>query len=73
MLFIGLFAIYIFHTGYKRIADLAHGQYTITLYKEADIRRKRIMEAAYLRSESRRNIPGHELDDWLAAEAEIDK
>ncbi len=73
MLFIGIFAIYMFHTGYRRIAKLAHSQYTITLCKEADVRKKRITEAAYLRSVSRESIPGHEFDDWLAAEAEIDK
>lgn len=32
-----------------------------------------IAEAAYLRSKNRGFAPGHELDDWLAAEAEIDE
>lgn len=31
-----------------------------------------IGEAAYYRAASRGFEPGHELDDWLAAEAEID-
>ena len=31
-----------------------------------------IAEAAYLRSERRGFEPGHEVEDWLAAEAEID-
>jgi hypothetical protein len=35
-------------------------------------RRQRILEAAYYRAEKRGFNPGGELDDWLAAEAEID-
>jgi len=31
-----------------------------------------IAEAAYLRAERRGFVPGHETDDWLAAEAEVD-
>jgi hypothetical protein len=31
-----------------------------------------IAEAAYFRSERRNFIPGHELEDWLDAEAEIE-
>lgn len=33
--------------------------------------RQRIAEAAYYHAEQRGFAPGHELDDWLAAEAEI--
>jgi len=33
-------------------------------------RRRRIAERAYRRAERRGFIPGQELDDWLAAEAE---
>ncbi|MCS6948751.1 MAG: DUF2934 domain-containing protein [Steroidobacteraceae bacterium] len=32
----------------------------------------RIAEAAYYRAERRGFDPGHEIEDWLAAEAEID-
>jgi hypothetical protein len=32
-----------------------------------------IAEAAYFRSQHRGFIPGHELEDWLAAEEEIDQ
>jgi hypothetical protein len=39
--------------------------------KEED-RHHRILEAAYYRAERRGFVPGAELDDWLAAEAEID-
>jgi hypothetical protein len=35
-------------------------------------RQAMIAEAAYYRSAARGFAPGHELDDWLAAEAEID-
>lgn len=34
-------------------------------------RRRRIAEAAYYRAERRGFGPGHELDDWLAAEKEL--
>jgi hypothetical protein len=37
-----------------------------------DIRRAMIAEAAYLRAERRGFAPGHEEEDWLAAEAEVD-
>jgi hypothetical protein len=32
-----------------------------------------IAKAAYLRAERRNFVPGHEVEDWLAAEAEIDR
>jgi hypothetical protein len=35
-------------------------------------RRAMIAEAAYLRSEQRGFVPGHETEDWLAAEIEVD-
>lgn len=34
-------------------------------------RQERVATAAYLRAQQRGFEPGHELDDWLAAEAEI--
>ena len=37
-----------------------------------DDRRAMIAEAAYLRAERRGFVPGHETEDWLAAEAEVD-
>lgn len=36
-----------------------------------DIREERIRLAAYLRAERRGFAPGYELEDWLAAEAEL--
>jgi hypothetical protein len=38
----------------------------------AEARRALIAETAYLRAERRGFVPGHEVDDWLAAEAEVD-
>ena len=35
-------------------------------------RQEMIAEAAYHRAEARGFAPGHELEDWLAAEAEVD-
>lgn len=37
----------------------------------ADARRRRIREAAYFKAEQRGFAPGHELEDWLAAEAAL--
>jgi hypothetical protein len=38
---------------------------------DAEARNRMIAEAAYYRAEQRGFDPGHELDDWLAAEYEI--
>jgi hypothetical protein len=37
-----------------------------------ELRHALIAEAAYLRAERRGFAPGHETEDWLAAEAEVD-
>jgi Protein of unknown function (DUF2934) len=39
---------------------------------DPDYRRALIAEEAYLRSERRGFASGHEVQDWLAAESEID-
>lgn len=36
-------------------------------------RRALIARAAYYRAEGRNFAPGHELEDWFAAEAEVDR
>ena len=36
-------------------------------------RNKLVREAAYFRSQKRGSSPGSELDDWLAAEREVDE
>lgn len=46
-----------------------------TLHRRAPMLQQRhqlIAEAAYRRAEQRGFEPGHELNDWLAAEAEVD-
>ncbi len=40
---------------------------------DPDAIQRRIAIAAYLRAESRSFAPGHEVADWLAAEAEIER
>ena len=37
-----------------------------------EMRRGIIAQAAYFRAQRRDFEPGHEVDDWLAAEAEVD-
>lgn len=41
-------------------------------YIEPQVREAMISEAAYFRAAHRGFEPGHEVDDWLAAESEID-
>ena len=43
-----------------------------TVTVSADVRRGMIAEAAYLRAERRGFAPGHEEEDWYAAEKEVD-
>jgi hypothetical protein len=43
------------------------------VYLEPEQRHALICEAAYFRAERRGFCPGQELDDWLAAESEIDR
>ena len=40
---------------------------------DAGVRRAMTAEAAYYRAERRGFAPGYELDDWLAAEADIER
>jgi hypothetical protein len=48
---------------YSRLAQLMLAQ---------DVRHEMIARAAYFRAERRGFEPGHELEDWLAAETEVD-
>ena len=43
-----------------------------TVTVSEDVRRGMIAEGAYLRAERRGFAPGHEEEDWIAAEAEVD-
>lgn len=40
---------------------------------DAETRRRMVADAAYYRAEARGFITGYELEDWQAAEAEIDR
>jgi hypothetical protein len=42
-----------------------------TRLSPGDDREERVRIAAYLRAERRGFVPGYELEDWLAAEAEV--
>ena len=46
---------------------------TGSVFLEPERRHVLICEAAYYRAERRGFCPGQELDDWLAAESEIDR
>ena len=61
-------------TGRKRTAGSAPQSASVqeTVSVSADLRRGMIAEAAYLRAERRGFAPGHEEEDWLAAEKEVD-
>lgn len=41
--------------------------------KAPEDRQRLIAKAAYFRAERRNFEPGHELEDWLAAESEVDR
>ena len=45
---------------------------TVSVTVNAEMRRGMIAEAAYRRAERRGFLPGSEVDDWLAAEHEVD-
>lgn len=40
--------------------------------RDREARRRRVAEAAYYRAQRRGFAPGHEVDDWLEAEKEVD-
>ena len=44
----------------------------VTPFVGPEYRAALIAEAAYFRAERRGFVPGHETEDWLAAEAEVD-
>ena len=54
-------------------AQVMHGAGPREGLVDAERREEMIRRAAYLRSESRSFYPGREVDDWLAAEAQIDE
>lgn len=44
----------------------------VTEFVDPEMRSALIAEAAFFRAEKRGFAPGHETEDWLAAEAEVD-
>lgn len=52
------------HAGIVRMAE-------VEAANRAALRRAMVTRAAYLRAERRGFEPGHELEDWLAAELEV--
>ncbi|MBN1571310.1 MAG: DUF2934 domain-containing protein [Acidobacteria bacterium] len=58
--------------GVAGIREAAEGK-TISLEVTGEERHQLISQAAYFRAEQRSFEPGHELEDWLEAEAEIER
>jgi hypothetical protein len=56
----------------RTIRKLAVAISPATLTHSCDGREQMIREAAYLKAARRGFEPGHELEDWLAAEQELD-
>jgi len=56
--------------GTPRVRKTATAPARVTISE--DVRRGMIAEGAYLRAERRGFAPGHEEEDWIAAEAEVD-
>ncbi len=51
----------------------AAGKAGVPMNVTPEQRLQMIAEAAYFRAEARGFAPGHETEDWLAAEAEVDR
>src|SRR6185369_14893962 len=64
----------IIESGEQEIPVTLHTQPTLfATHHYPDDRRAMLAEGAYRRAEQRGFQPGHELDDWLAAEMELDQ
>lgn len=57
----------------RKTLSIAPVQPTPTPFVDPEQRAALIAEAAYFRAERRGFAPGHETEDWLAAEAEVDE
>jgi hypothetical protein len=53
-------------------APTGEGKPTLTRFVGPEHRAALIAEAAFFRAEQRGFNPGHEVEDWLAAESEVD-
>ena len=56
----------------RKTLSITKAEPVFAAYVEPERRTEMIAEAAYYRAESRGFAPGHETEDWLAAEAEVD-
>ena len=56
----------------RKSLGITKAEPVFTPYVEPERRAEMIALAAYYRAESRGFAPGHETEDWLAAEAEVD-
>jgi hypothetical protein len=56
----------------KSAAAAAKAVTPFTSFVGPEKRTELIAEAAYFRAEKRGFLPGHDVEDWLAAEAEVD-
>jgi hypothetical protein len=56
----------------KSAAAAAKAMTSVASFVGPEKRAALIAEAAYFRAEKRGFAPGHETEDWLAAEAEVD-
>lgn len=56
----------------RKAEDAAKMITSATQFVGPEQRAALIAEAAYLRAEQRGFAPGHEVEDWLAAESEVD-
>ena len=54
------------------ITDTGESRPTLTRFVGPEHRAALIAEAAFFRAERRGFHPGHEVEDWLAAESEVD-
>ena len=52
-------------------ADIASSEPSLSVDAAGESRHEAIAQAAYLLAEARGFEPGHELDDWLAAEQQL--
>ena len=56
----------------KPVVTTGESRPTLTRFVGHEIRTALIAEAAFFRAEKRGFSPGHEMEDWLSAESEVD-
>ena len=56
----------------RKTLSIVKAEPVIATFVDPERRTEMIAEAAYYRAQTRGFMPGHEIEDWLAAEAEVD-